>query len=313
MIERPDVATLMKSGLGDWLAGQQQLRDATAAKSQKITWVSLGIAGVVALAIIVLFRSIEVAGFAAIAIAGAGWAWAHSVRAPVIASIKQAMNAKIAGALGCEFTATVVEGPEFQLAVDHDLLPAHDRKDFADAWRGLIGEMPFLLYEAHLQEWRQSGKNRRLETVFRGCIVTIGFARRFHGVTLVERQGGHMTFFGLRDSIEVGGVKLSMVKMSDPRFEDDFTIWSSDTVEAHYLVHPAYVQRLIELESKFEGKKIRTLFHGGSLIIIIETDENMFESGSLDAGQDRGLMAETIGQFVTLATLATELNERPRG
>lgn len=303
----------MSAGLGDWLAGQQQLRTDTAAKSRKITWVSIGAAAVVGLLILALFQSVEFGGFAAMAIAGAGQWWAYAVRAPVIASIKQQMNARIAAALGCEFSAAASEGAEFQLTVDHDLLPGHDRKDFADRWHGTIGAMPFSLCEVHLQEWRQSGKNRRLETVFRGAMVTIGFARRFHGVTLVERQGGHMTFFGLRDSIEVGGVTLSLVKMADPRFENDFTIWGSDAVEAHYLVHPAYVQRLIELETKFDGQKIRTLFHGGQLIIIIETDENMFESGSLDAAQDAARMEETIGQFVTLASLATELNERPRG
>lgn len=302
----------MSAGLGDWLAGQAQLRSDTAQRSCRITWGSAGVGAALALVILVIFDSGEFALFGGGAVAAIGQFWAHSVRQPVIAAIKGEMNARIAAALACEFTAAAVPGPEFQLAVDHDLLPSHDTDDFEDQWRGTIGAMPFMLYEAHLQEWRQSGKNRRLETVFRGAIITIGFARRFHGVTLVERAGGHMTFFGLRDQIEEGGITLSRVKMVDPQFEDDFTIWSSDAVEAHYLVHPAYVQRLIELEQRFDGQKVRTLFHGGQLIIVIEADDNMFESGSLDAAQDARRMESTIGQFVTLASLATELNERPR-
>lgn len=255
----------------------------------------------------------EMAFMLALLIAGLGQGWAASVRKPVITAIKQQMNARIAAALDCDFLADDEPGPEFQLSLDHDLLPSHDRAEHEDFWRGAIGSLPFSLHEAHLREWQGSGKSRKLVTVFRGAIINIGFARRFHGVTLVERQGGHMTFFGLRNSIELGGVTLSLVKMADPRFEDDFSIWSSDAVEAHYLVHPAYVQRLIELERKFVGQKIRTLFHGGQLIIVIEADDDMFESGSLDADQDQMRMEETIGQFVTLSNLATELNERPRG
>jgi hypothetical protein len=38
----------------------------------------------------------------------------------------------------------------------------------------------------------------------------------------------------------------------------------------------------------------------------------MFESGSLDAGDDRALLERTITQFTALAELAARLNERER-
>lgn len=313
MIERPSVDALMAGGLADWLASQQVVRDATAARSRRISHGTIAGAVVAAILLTLATGIGEMAFMLGLLIAGLGQAWAASVRKPVIESIKQAMNARIAAALDCTFSAQAVAGAEFQLALDHDLLPAHDKVELEDDWRGTIGAMPFSLYEAHLQEWRNSGKNRRLVTVFRGAIIAISFARRFHGVTLIERSGARLTFFGLRDSIEKNGVTLDRIKMVDPRLGDDFAIWGSDPVEARYLVHPAYVERLIELEQRFDGQKIRALFHGGQLIIIIEAKENMFESGSLDAAQDRDRMAATIAQFVALATLATEMNERPRG
>lgn len=137
------------------------------------------------------------------------------------------------------------------------------------------------------------------------------FARPFLGVTLVERDNARLKFFGLRTSIEVEGKKLERVKMVDPRFEDVFEIWSNDAVEARYLVHPAYVERLIDVEKRFQGDNVRALFHGGDLTIVVETEE-LFESGSLDADQDRERMARTIDQFMGLFTLAKEMNERPR-
>lgn len=285
MIEAPQVDALMAGGLADWLDSQNVAREQAKATSRKRTVSSLIAAAMVALLVLAVSGSFEFTFFA-----GAG----------------------IAAALGCTFAHAVVPGAEFETAKTFEMLPSYDRSAFEDHWAGTIGAMPFALYEAHLEEWRGSGKNRRLEAVFRGVIITIGFARDFLGTTLVERQGGHATFFGLRDSFTSGGVKMELVKMVDPRFERDFTIWSSDRVEAHYLVHPEYVERLIDIEQGFHGKKIRALFHGGDLIIALEADE-LFESGSLDASSDRAKMAETIGQFVSLATLATSLNERPRG
>jgi hypothetical protein len=245
-------------------------------------------------------------------VGGAGQLWVAAARTPVVNAIKQEMNQRIAAAMGCSFSHLAAPGPEFGLACTFEMLPSYDREAFEDQWQGEVAGQPFDLYEAHLEEWRGSGKHRRLETVFRGVIMTVGFARDFHGSTLIEREGNHMTLFGLRDSITIEGAKLERVKMVDPRFEDDFTVWSTDQVEARYLVHPAYVERLIAIEQGFSGQKVRALFHGGKLVIALEA-RDQFESGSLDAENDRVRMAKTIEQIAALANLAIALNERPRG
>lgn len=311
MIEAPSVDALMSAGLEDWLRDQQAMREATKATVRKRTVISLTVAIVVFLVLWVAF-SFGAALFGGIMIGGAGQLWAAAARNPVVTALKQEMNQRVAEAMGCSFSHHAAPGPEFQLARTFELLPSHDRAAFEDQWQGDIAGRPFNLFEAHLEEWRGSGKNRRLETVFRGVLITVGFARAFHGSTLVERDGNHMTLFGLRDAITIEGRKLERVKMVDPRFEDDFTIWSTDQVEARYLVHPAYVERLIAIEEQFRGRKIRALFHEGNLVIALES-RNQFESGSLDADNDRAFLAQTIAQFAALANLAIALNERPRG
>ena len=99
--------------------------------------------------------------------------------------------------------------------------------------------------------------------------------------------------------------------MADPRFEDAFTVWSNDQVEARYLVHPEYMERLVAVEQAFAGDNLRALFREGQLLIVLESG-NMFESGSLDAEDDRRLLERTIAQFAALADLAAQLNERER-
>ena len=100
--------------------------------------------------------------------------------------------------------------------------------------------------------------------------------------------------------------------MGDPRFEDAFDVYGSDQVEARYLVHPAYCERLLELERDFFGEKLCALFHQGDLLVTIHTD-NLFESVTLDPEKDRELLATTIDQFASIQRLIQTLNERPRG
>ena len=83
---------------------------------------------------------------------------------------------------------------------------------------------------------------------------------------------------------------------------------TSDGVEARYLVHPTYVEKLIALENAFAGQKIRTLFAAGELTVVLEAT-NMFESGSLDARRDRELVEACVNQFMSMAELVGALNE----
>jgi hypothetical protein len=76
-------------------------------------------------------------------------------------------------------------------------------------------------------------------------------------------------------------------------------------------VHPAYCERLLELERDFLGEKICALFKGGDLLVTIHA-EDLFESATLDPSEDRALLAQTIEQFASIERLIRTLNERPR-
>jgi Protein of unknown function (DUF3137) len=309
MINMPDVDTLMAGGLGHWL--DQKAAERAKAR-EKVLWTS--IAGVVLaafLGLIGLFFGVplQLLMFGAVVIGGGFFAWASHIRQSMVNSLKQEMNGALARALGVEFLVDPVSGPEFQLACEYDLLPSHDDDHFQDQWHGAVGGTDFLLYEAKLTEERGSGKSRRTVTVFRGVVLRFRFARDFIGSTLVRRDGFKFTLFG--DSKSYGDQKLERIKMVDPRFEDAFDVYGSDQVEGRYLVHPAYCERLLELERDFFGEKLRALFHGGDLLVAIETDD-MFESATLDPAQDRQRLAVTIDQFASIARLIQTLNERPR-
>jgi Protein of unknown function (DUF3137) len=309
MISLPDVDTLMTGGLRDWL--DAKVAERLEAKKQMYTAGGAGIGVGVAIALFAL--TFGFGGFAYFFAAGAvgiGFAWAASIRQKMVNQLKQEMNGALAHAMGIEYGVETTSGAEFATACEFDLLPSYDDDSFQDNWQGQVGGTQFRLYEATLTEERGSGKDRRTVTVFQGIIIRLQFARAFNGITLLRREGFKFTLFG--DNKSYGGHTLERIKMVDPAFEDAFDVYGSDQVEARYLVHPAYCERLLELEREFNGAKLSALFYGGDVIVTIHADD-MFESATLNPDDDRERLGITISQFGSLVKLITLLNERPRG
>lgn len=312
MIEKPDVDRLLAGPLGQWLEQQVQVREEARRKSDR----RYLIGGAIVLPLLAVLWLVMGAdwGFefkimASVFAAAGAAVWGYAPRAKAIKETKRGINSAIAGALGLTYEMEFEPGQGFDLAKRYGLVPYFERSTFEDRWSGPLDQHAFTLHEAHLEEERGSGKNRHWVTVFRGAILTISFGRRFHGTTILERANKHRSWFGgTKDSIKLDGRQLDYVDMVNPEFSDNFSVWSDDQVEARYLVHPVYVERVLGVEQAFNGDKVRTLFSGGELVIVIES-EDMFESGSMHASEDRLRVQRCVDQFMTLVGLCEALNE----
>lgn len=311
MLDRLQVDALMDGELGQWLGEQEAVRE----EAKKATWnrrfivvlVLLPLAVFLLIAFRIQFDVVIGGGFV---LGGLGFAWAQGPTRKAVRKVKVGINDAIADALGLTYAHDCEPGMPFKLAKTCKLLPKHDRARFEDQWTGHFGEIPFALHEAKLEERRGSGKSRRWVTVFRGLVLSIGYKHRFHGTTLLLRDNAHRGFFGgKKEALTVEGMRLNYSAMTHPEFEDRFDIYTSDPVEARYLIDPLYVERLIALERSYRGKDVATIFHEGSLVVTLKTG-NMFESGSIEARDDRRRLQTTIDQFSRIAALAEQLNSR---
>ncbi|MEM1053005.1 MAG: DUF3137 domain-containing protein [Pseudomonadota bacterium] len=309
-----DIQGLMQGELGNWLSEQAQMRE----KANKRAFDRWFIGGIGLLPVLTFLWFAPIGSIklfiAGLAITAVG-IWGYQPIQKAKKAIKIGINTAIARDLGIHYDHDVEPGEEFGKALTYGLVPGHDRESFEDRWYGELGGNPFSLYEAHLEERRGSGKNRRWVTVFRGAIITMPFGREFRSTTLLQRKGKHDKWFGLgsrKDVIELDGHRLSYVDQVHPEFEDVFEVWSDDQVEARVVIHPSYVEHLITLERAFHGKAIRALFIEGALVIAVEGD-NMFESGSMKAEEDNARAYETAEQFSALAQLMLAINQSERG
>lgn len=163
-----DVQGLMRGELGSWLSEQSDMRN-DAKKRAFNRWFYGAIA---LLPIFAFLWFVPIAGLWELKlplafVAGSGvYYWGNKPISEAKKSIKTGINTAIARDLGIHYDPNVEPGVEFHKARSFGLLPNYDRDKFEDCWYGELGGSSFNLYEAHLEERKGSGKNRRWVTVF---------------------------------------------------------------------------------------------------------------------------------------------------
>jgi hypothetical protein len=201
--------------------------------------------------------------------AGVSYAVLHKLKGET----KLHLMGSICKFVGWEYSATADHPHDLTVWRENDLVPKFDREKYEDQMFGNAHGADFMLREAHLEVKKRGSKGEtRWVTVFRGILMEIDFHRKFEGRTVVLRDAG---WFNRKKK---SGMKR--VGLVDPKFEKAFEAYGTDQVEARYLLTPDFMQRLVDLETKFCGKKARFGFIGGKLYIGIEAP-NQFEAGSM--------------------------------
>lgn len=188
------------------------------------------------------------------------------------AGTKEHLMQSITRFLGWSYQLSGFLPPELDLLKRHKMLPSWDRKSLEDEMRGTAHGADFRLCEAHLEREDNSDDGDNWTTVFRGVILEIDFHREFLGRTVVLRD---KSIFNRR---KFEGMKR--VGLVDPVFEKAFEAYGTDQVEARYLLTPDFMQRLVDLEKKFDGKQLRFGFLRNRLHIVVDAP-NQFEAGSM--------------------------------
>jgi hypothetical protein len=216
----------------------------------------------------------------------------------------------IASAIGCAYVASAARPPEIDRFRSMQLLPRCDRDAYEDRFSGLYRACGYDFCDAHLETKHRTNKGgTRWVTVFRGQVIRIAFPKKFHGETLVLRDAGFFNFLQ-------GKRGLQRVGLGDSRLERAFEVYSNDQVEARYLIHPVFMERLLALEERFRGARLRCAFEGGELLIAIE-GKNRFEIGTMFSSLNDPKRAKSVIDDLTEivrvvdAVLTAELGALP--
>lgn len=224
--------------------------------------------------------------FGGFAFAMAHW-WAYEPLRAVGVNAKQQSLTAIANAIGCGYKIAGFEPEALDQFNGLKLLPGCERSSYEDCFDGSYHGCNFAFYDAHLENKVRSKNGSHWVTVFRGQLIRIAFPKKFLGTTIIRRDRGMFNFMQRWMST------LQRVGLGDSRLEKAFEVYASDQVEARYLIHPVFMERLLELETAFKGKDLRGAFVDVDLLIAVEGG-NRFEIGSMFSNLNDIARARTI-------------------
>lgn len=212
-------------------------------------------------------------GIGFVSVAGAAY-WINRPRTKFLVGFKQEILRPIATFFKLDFHA---KGRDLCASFgDTGILHRHDERRHEDGFWGDYQGVELAFEEVKLIKVTRTNKGTRRNTVFDGVAVMLSMNKRFNGHTIIKEDLGS-AFNWIRDKTN----KLDAVQLEDPRFEDRFEVYSSDQVEARYLLTPAFMERMLSVADAFDKARLRACFRDDRLYMLIPYRKNLFEAASL--------------------------------
>ncbi len=189
-----------------------------------------------------------------------------------------------------------------------------DRYHCEDLLKGKIGATIFRSSEAHAEH----KGNDDMNTVFQGLFFVASFNKSFNGHTIVKSnvieqmlrlgKGGSRT-----RTKQLDGLSVELVQLEDPEFTRLYTVFSTDQVEARYILSTSLMQRLIDFLNLENGRPTLTsrvgvnlAFLRSKVYIAIPLGRSYFEPPSLWATPNQKIVQD-IENYLADIKLAEDI------
>ena len=178
------------------------------------------------------------------------------------------------------------------------LFTSPDRYHAEDLIEGCLDRTSFICSEVHAEERRarstKNGVQYYWEDIFKGFLFIADFHKEFQGETTVLRD----SFF----KIKMGA---SRVKMENPDFEKVFDVFSTNQIEARYLITPSMMERMLKLDSNFK-KGITISFRNSMILVAIPDSKNRFEADVWSSLSDMSILKSDFAVLQSLLEIVDE-------
>jgi hypothetical protein len=139
---------------------------------------------------------------------------------------------------------------------------------------------------------------------FRGMFSWLVYPKKLNGHTVVltnnqKQKTDRLASFNFKEE--------QKVLLEDARFTNKFLVYSTDQVEARYVLSAAVMERILALEEKFK-RNILLSFHNKKMYLAVENTYGLFSfpSGKLD---DIKIIEELVNDIETALYVSTSLNK----
>jgi hypothetical protein len=160
-----------------------------------------------------------------------------------------------------------------------DLFSTPDRLSGNDLVKGVVDGINIEFSDLHAEKKHEDSKNRTsYSTIFKGLFIVSDFNKLLKGQTVVLPDTAQSTFGNLIGNWlqSKNMARDELVKMDDVEFEKEFVVYSTDQIEARYILSPSLMKKLLTFKKKSKHP-IHISFIGSHIYMAIEYNKDLFE------------------------------------
>jgi hypothetical protein len=184
-----------------------------------------------------------------------------------------------------------------------------------DHFQGKIGKTAIEFSEVvgrHVSTSGTGSKQKKHYTlIFKGVFFVADFNKNFKGYTLILPDTAERMLGKMGQNLQAFSSRGELVRLENPEFEKEFCVYSSDQVEARYILSPSLMQRIVEFKRKWDTK-VYLSFRDSKVYIAIKLDKNLFEPRLFKSIVDYKFMEENIRFLILLTGIVEDLNLNTR-
>lgn len=191
-----------------------------------------------------------------------------------------------------------------------------DRYSSQDQIYGTAGKTKFSFSEVHAEyktvTQTKNGRQEHWHTILKGIVFCADFNKHFRGRTVVRPKDMGSAFGAwISEKIPLFSSGSDVVKLESPDFEKKFLTYSTDQVEARYILTPSMMERLCNLDDS-SHYNISVSFIDSYVYIAFPLDKNYFEPPVFKSLLDQKSVTEDLEIIRFMYGIIAELDLNTR-
>ncbi|MCK9472906.1 DUF3137 domain-containing protein [Sulfurimonas sp.] len=159
------------------------------------------------------------------------------------------------------------------------LFSTPDKISGNDYVKGSIDGVNIEFSDLHAQKREKNSKRQESwSTIFKGLFIVADFNKHFYAQTVVLPDSAQNIFGDIIGHWmqSINTAREELVKMDDPEFEKEFVVYSTNQVEARYILSNSLMKKLLTFKEKSK-QQVHISFVGTHIYMAISYNKDLFE------------------------------------
>jgi len=177
-----------------------------------------------------------------------------------------------------------------------------------DLVEGVVDGVNIAFCDLHVEkEYKDSNNDSDYQTLFQGIFLQAEFPKEFHGTTVVLPDMAENIFGSyLGRMLQSFGNEMQLVKLDNVEFEKYFVVYSSDQIEARYILSHSMMERMIKFRKKV-GHRISFSFVGGEMFVGVHYNRESLEASVFGSLLEYKIVKEFVESLYYSLEIVQEL------